>query len=214
MSDPASSRILLVDDHELIRVGLKRILLDAGVASTITETATAREALQLTARESWNLVVLDLSLPDNDGLEVLKQIKALAHPPPVLVLTILPEDQVALRVLRAGADGFLPKGSAAREFVRAVTIMLAGGKFVSPGVASQLIESLRTRSPAQLHEALSDREDQVFRGIVAGLTVSELATRMDLSVKTVSTYRANALRKLNLENNAQLLSYAHRHGLA
>lgn len=208
----AGRRILVVDDHELIRVGIRRILVE-GLAAKVTEAADARTALELVRSKRWDLVILDLSLPDSDGLEVLKQMKVLQPATPVLVLTILPEEQVALRVFRAGADGFLPKGSAARDLLAAAQMVLGGGKYVSQGAASRMIEELRADNPPQRHATLSDREEQVFRAIAGGLTVTQIAGKMRLSVKTVSTYRMKALQKLKLENNAQMISYAHKHGL-
>lgn len=212
MAKPAP-KILITDDHELVREGLKRILLDRGAVRQVGEANNAREALELVRREKWSLVILDLTLPDRSGLEVLKDIKA-THPTlPVLILTILPEEQVAMRVLRAGADGFLSKGSAARDLIGAVNTILAGGKHISAAVAAQLIAGLRSPGVALPHESLSDREDQVFRRIAGGRTVGQIASELGLSVKTISSYRTNALRKLNVQNNAQLMSYAYTHGL-
>lgn len=206
-------KILITDDHELVREGLKRILLDSGAVRQVGEAGSGTEALELLRREKWHLVILDLTLPDRNGLEVLKDIKALHATLPVLILTILPEEQVAMRVLRAGADGFLSKGSAARDLVRAVDTILAGGKHVSAAVAARLIAGLRSATAALPHESLSDREDQVFRRIAAGRTVGEIARELGLSVKTISSYRTNTLRKLDVQNNSQLMSYAYAHGL-
>lgn len=208
-----ASKILITDDHELVREGLKRILLDRGAVRQVGEAASAREAVELVRREKWSMVILDLSLPDRSGLEVLKDIKSLHPDLPVLILSILPEEQVAMRALRAGADGFLSKGSATRDLVRAVETVLNGGKHVSAAVAARLIAGLRSTGGVLPHETLSDREDQVFRRIATGHTVGQIAKELRLSVKTVSSYRANALRKLDVENNAQLMVYAHTHQL-
>jgi DNA-binding NarL/FixJ family response regulator len=204
-------RVLIVDDHELIRVGLKRVLVD-GLSATVHEVATGRAALEALEASPWDLIVLDLSLPDTHGLDLLKQLKELAPTTPVLVLTILPEEQVAVAALRHGADGFVSKSSAARDLIAAAQLLLAGGKYVSPVVTRQLVQGLRG-TPDARHAALSEREQQVFRALVGGQTVTQIAQTMGLSVKTISSYRVNALRKLNLENNAQLIAYAHRHGL-
>jgi two-component system, NarL family, invasion response regulator UvrY len=206
-------KVLITDDHELVREGLRRILLDCGAVRQVGEASNGAEALQALRREKWNLVILDLTLPDRNGLEVLKDIKASYPVLPVLILTILPEEQLAMRVLRAGADGFLSKGSAARDLVRAIETIMAGGKHVSAAVAARLVAGLQSAGPALPHEGLSEREDQVFRRIAAGKTVGEIARELGLSVKTISSYRTNTLRKLNVENNAQLMSYAYTHRL-
>jgi DNA-binding NarL/FixJ family response regulator len=204
---------LISDDHELIREGLKRILLDGGVASHIGEAADAAETMAAVRREKWSIVILDINLGGRNGVEVLKEIKAEFPSQRVLVLSSYPEEQFALRVIRAGAAGYLNKNLASRVLVEAVQRVMAGGQYISPKVAEQLVNAVQQPAGRPLHAALSNREDQVLRKIAAGHTVGEIAAQLNLSVKTVSTYRTIVLQKLGLENNAQLMRYAQDHGL-
>jgi two-component system, NarL family, invasion response regulator UvrY len=208
-----SLKVLISDDHELIREGLKRILLDGGIASAVGEAANAQEAMEAVRREKWDVVILDINLGGRNGIEVLKEIKAEFSRLPVLMLSMYPEEQFALRVIRAGASGYLNKNLAPRILVEAIRQVLAGGQYISPKVAEQLVNAVQQPDGQPLHATLSDREDQVLRLIAAGRTVGEIAVQLNLSVKTVSTYRTIVLRKLGLENNAQLMRYAHDHGL-
>jgi two-component system, NarL family, invasion response regulator UvrY len=206
-------KVLICDDHELIREGLKRILLDTGNATRVGEAAQAEQAIAAVRREPWDLVILDINLGGRSGMEVLKEIKADFPRLPVLMLSMYPEEQFAVRVLRAGASGYLNKNLATRVLVDAIRQVLAGGQYVSAKVAAQLVNAVKQPEGQPLHAALSDREDQVLRLIGAGRTVGEIATQLNLSVKTVSTYRSIVLRKLGMENNAQLMRYAQENGL-
>jgi two-component system invasion response regulator UvrY len=206
-------KVLICDDHELIREGLKRILLDTGKADQVGETATAAETLAAVRREAWDIVILDINLGGRSGLDVLKELKADFPRLPVLMLSIYPEEQFALRVLRAGANGYLNKNLAAKVLIEAIRQVLTNGQYISPKVAEQLVNVVKQPEGQPLHASLSDREDQVLRQIGAGHTVGEIARQLNLSVKTVSTYRMIVLRKLGLENNAQLMRYAQEHGL-
>lgn len=209
-----SLKILISDDHELIREGLKRILLDGGIAGGVGEAANAQETMEAVRREKWDVVILDINLGGGrSGLEILKEIKTEFPCLPVLVLSIYPEEQFALRVIRAGASGYLNKNLATHILVEATRQVLAGGLYISPKVAEQLVNTVRQPHGQPLHGTLSDREDQVLRLIAAGRTVGEIAVQLNLSVKTVSTYRTIVLRKLGLKNNAQLMRYAQEHGL-
>ena len=208
-----SLKVLISDDHELIREGLKRILLDGGIASAIGEAANAQEAMEAVRREKWDVVILDINLGGRNGIEVLKEIKAEFPRLPVLMLSMYPEEQFALRVIRAGASGYLNKNLAPRILVEAIRQVLAGGHYISPEVAEQLVNAVKQPAGQSLHATLSDREDQVLRLIAAGRTVGGIAVQLNLSVKTVSTYRTIVLRKLGMENNAQLMRYAQEHGL-
>ena len=212
MSTPAL-KVLISDDHELIREGLKRILLEGGQASRVGEAGSAVEALALARREKWDVVILDINLGGRSGMEVLKEIKAEFPRLPVLMLSTYPEEQFALRAIRAGANGYLNKNLASRVLVEAIRHVLTGGQYISPKVAEQLVNAVKQPAGQPLHATLSDREDQVLRLIAVGRTVGEIAAELHLSVKTVSTYRAIVLRKLGLENNAQLMRYAQEHGL-
>jgi two-component system, NarL family, invasion response regulator UvrY len=206
-------RVLISDDHELIREGLKRILLDGGLVSRIGEAADAAETMAAVRRERWSIVILDINLGGRNGVEVLKEIKAEFPQLRVLMLSSYPEEQFALRVIRAGAAGYLNKNLAARVLVEAVQRVMAGGQYISPKVAEQLVNAVQQPAEQPLHAALSDREDQVLRLIASGHTVGQIAVQLNLSVKTVSTYRTIVLRKLGLENNAQLMRYAQEQGL-
>ncbi|MDB6167440.1 MAG: DNA-binding response regulator [Verrucomicrobia bacterium] len=208
-----SLKVLICDDHELIREGLKRILLDPGNAHRVGEVSNAEEAIAAVRREPWDIVILDLKLGGRSGMEVLKEIKAEFPRLPVLVLSMYPEEQFALRVIRAGANGYLNKNLAAKILVEAIQQVLTGGQYISPKVAEQLVSAVKQPMGQPLHAALSDREDQVLRLMAEGRAVGEVAVLLSLSVKTVSTYRGIILRKLGMKNNAQLMRYAQDHGL-
>ena len=209
----AALKVLISDDHELIREGLKRILVDRGQASRVGEATNAAEAMAAVRNEKWDVVILDINLGGRSGMEVLKEIKAEFPRLPVLMLSTYPEEQFALRAIRAGASGYLNKNLASRVLVEAIRQVRAGGQYISPKVAEQLVMAVKQPAGQPLHATLSDREDQVLRLISAGRTVGEIAAQLNLSVKTVSTYRTIVLRKLGLENNAQLMRYAQEHGL-
>ena len=209
----ATLKVLISDDHELIREGLKRILIDGRVAGRVGEATCAADAIAAVRKEKWDVVILDINLGGRSGMEVLKEIKAEFPRLPVLMLSTYPEEQFALRAIRAGASGYLNKNLASRILVEAIRQVMAGGQYISPKVAEQLINAVKQPTGQPLHETLSDREDQVLRLIAAGRTVGEIAGQLILSVKTVSTYRMIVLRKLGLENNAQLMRYAQDHGL-
>jgi len=206
-------KVLICDDHELIREGLKRILLDTGKASRVGEASNGAQAIAAVWREPWDIVILDINLGGRSGMDVLKEIKVDFPRLPVLVLSMYPEEQFALRVIRAGANGYLNKNLATKILVEAIRQVMTTGQYISARVAEQLVHAVKQPDGQPLHAALSDREDQVLRLIAVGRTVGEIAKQLNLSVKTVSTYRTIALRKLGLENNAQLMRYAHDHGL-
>lgn len=206
-------RILIADDHELIREGLRRILIEGKVAGHVGEATTAAEAVASARAERWDLVILDINLAGASGLDVLKDLRA-EHPRlPILMLSMYPEEQFALRVMRAGASGYLNKNQAARALVEAIRLVLSGSHYISEKVASQLLNAATQTDGREPHNLLSDREYQVLRLIATGLAVGEIATRLGLSVKTVSTYRGKILAKLQLRNNAQLMRYAYERGL-
>ena len=206
-------RILLVDDHAMFREGLKRILLEEFKRATFGEAANATEALAQLWRQPWDLVLLDVSMHGRSGLEVLKEARASMAKMPVLVLSAHPEDQYAVRVLKAGAAGYLTKESAPQELCRAVRKVIGGGKYLTPSVAEQLAAEMQGATrPA--HEALSAREYQVMLLIAAGKVPKEIGEELSLSVKTVGTYRARILEKLKLKNNAELMRYVLERGLS
>jgi two-component system, NarL family, invasion response regulator UvrY len=200
-------KTLIADDHAVVRKGLARILAEAFSNVVCGEAQDAQEALDMMARERWDLVVLDVSMPGRNGLELLKQLPP-GHKPPILVLSVHPESFYAVRALKSGAAGYLNKQSAPEELVRAVRKVLAGGKYVTPTVAEKLACDLDTGSARRPHETLSDREYEVMCLLASGKTLKEAASGLSLSPKTVSTYRARILEKMQLRTNAQLTWYA------
>ena len=206
-------RVLIVDDHAIVRDGLKQLLLGKFPQAVFGEGRNAREAVELLVKEPWHVMLLDISMPGQSGLDALNQIKALQPELKVLVLTMHPEDQYAVRVLKAGASGYLTKDSASEQVVDAVTKLLAGGKYVSAALAEKLVTNLNQPLPKAPHETLSDREYQVLRMIAAGKSVKEIGSDLGLSIKTISTYRTRVLKKLTLKTNADVIRYALREKL-
>ncbi len=197
----------------MVRAGIRQYLEAESSIREIGEAASGRETLdQLRARE-WDLVLLDIFMPDQSGLDILREIQSNYPKVRVLILSGLPEEQYALSVLRAGASGYLPKESAPEELIKAVLTVLAGRRYVSPEVAELLVAGMDKNPGGQQHERLSTREFQVLSKLAAGRAVSEIAEELQLSVKTVSTYRSRVLEKMGLKTNADLTSYALRHGL-
>jgi two-component system, NarL family, invasion response regulator UvrY len=207
-------KILLIDDHLVVRDGLKRILSEQSETIQFGEAGSAAEAAVLAAGEEWDLAVLDLSLGDRSGLELLKQFKQIRPRLPVLVLSMHSEEQYARRAFRAGASGYITKDSSRAELVKAVNKVIEGGRYASSEVAEMLIADLERGSDRPLHEALSDREFEVMRLIASGKTVGEIASLLSLSDKTISTYRARILEKTGLRNNAEITHYIIRQRLA
>ena len=203
-------RVLIADDHAVVRQGLKQILGDTPEMVVAGEATNGQEVLDKVRAEAWDVVVLDISLPDRSGLDILKELQSERPKLPVLVLSMYSEDQFAVRVLKAGARGYLTKDSAPDELVKAIRKVVGGGTYVSGFLAEKLAMEIGigTDSSKLPHETLSDREFQVLRLIAAGKSVKEIAAELYLSVKTVSTYRARLLQKMNLETNAELIHYA------
>jgi DNA-binding NarL/FixJ family response regulator len=206
-------RILIVDDHLLIRCGLKQILEREFPNVVIGEAQNGPEAIQQVAEKQWDVVIMDINMPGPSGLVVLQDVKHLHPKLPVLILTAYSEDEFALRVLKAGAAGFVPKESTHLELVKAVRKVLGGGKYITDSVAEKLASQFNNKTQGAPHEALSDREYQVLCLIGSGKTPTEIADELKLSVKTVSTYRARILEKLNMKTNAQLIHYVISNGL-
>jgi two-component system, NarL family, invasion response regulator UvrY len=204
-------RILLVDDHAIVRAGFRRILSDVFEDLECGEASNGAEALALVRRGSWDLAILDISLPGRNGLEILKEIHQLRPRLPVLVSTMYAEDQYALRSFRAGAAGYVTKGSAPEELIQAVQKLLDGGRYVSAALAEHLAVRLVSDDTGRpLHENLSDRELQVLRMLASGMSVKEIGFELNLSEKTISTYRARILEKMKMRTAAQLMRYAIR----
>src|SRR6266478_5071912 len=206
-------KILLADDHPFVRHGLKQILAEEFKRATFGEARNAHEALDLVWKEHWDVVVLDVTMPGRSGLEVLREIKKSRPRVPVLVLSMHPENQFAVRVLKRGASGYMTKESAPDELVGAVKKIVTGGRYVSPSLAEKMALYLTEDLKTPPHERLSDREFQVMRLIASGKTVREIAEENFLSVKTVRTYRQRILEKMGLHRNAELTRYAIEHHL-
>jgi two-component system, NarL family, invasion response regulator UvrY len=206
-------RLLIVDDHPLVRRGIVEVLAKAFPGASIAEASDGAEALQAVYDGTWDLVVLDLSLPGRTGLDVLKEIRSANSQLPVLVLSMYPESQFATRALRAGASGYLNKGSPSEVLLSAVRKVLAGGKYISASLGESLAADLDHDFSRPLHECLSNREYDVMLRIASGKTVSEIAEEIHLSVKTISTYRARILEKMRMRNNAELTQYGMREKL-
>lgn len=201
-------RILIVDDHAIVRRGLKQIVIENFDGALVEEAQDAPEALKQVCCRHWDLVILDITLPSKSGLEVLKEIKR-EHPKlPVLVLSVYPEDLFGSRILKAGGAGYLTKESTPEELVKAIRKVLAGGKYVSASMAEKLAFHLETDTEKPPHERLSDREFEILCLIASGKTVSEIARQLSLSVKTISTYRTRILEKTQMRTNAELTHYA------
>ena len=205
-------KILIADDHAVVRQGLARILAETFSDLVLGEAQDAQEALVLCEREKWDLVMLDISMPGRSGLELLKQLRR-GHKPPVLVLSMHPESVYAVRALKSGAAGYLNKMSAPEDLVRAVRKVLSGGRFVTPAVAERLAYDVDSDSTKLPHETLSSREYEVLCLLASGKTLTEAASQLSLSPKTVSTYRVRILEKMNLRTNAELTWYAMQNGL-
>jgi len=206
-------RILIIDDHEIVRDGLKKILIEQTDNKIFGEASTAPEALKLVAEHDWDVVVLDLSLGGRSGLEVLKELKQIRPRLPVLILSMHSEEQYARRAFKAGAAGYITKDSPRAELVRAINKVADGGRYVSHALAEELVIDLERGSDRPPHETLSDREFEVMRLIASGKTVGEIAAILSLSDKTISTYRARLLEKMGMKTNAELTHYAIRNNL-
>jgi two-component system, NarL family, invasion response regulator UvrY len=200
--------ILIADDHPLIRKGLRQILSGGMAITHIFEAENGREAMEILARTPINVLILDISMPDKDGIEVLKDVKLLYPDLPVLMLSIQPETQYALRALRFGASGCLNKASAPEELIDAIIKVQRGGQFISEEVSELLLKNLQVKNQDAPHRELSEREYQVMIMLASGDSLSDIADRLSLSIKTVSTYRARLLAKMNMTNNSQLTYYA------
>lgn len=200
--------ILIADDHAIVRKGLVQILHEEFPTSEITEVSNSSEVFSILHKKVWDVILLDISMPGRNGIETLKQIRSEGIKSPVLMLSMHSEDQYAIRVLKAGASGFLNKESATEELLAAVHKVLGGKKYISAAVAEKLAGTLGEKNEKPAHDLLSDREMQVLQLIASGKTVSDIALEISLSINTISTYRARILEKLSLSNNAELTRYA------
>lgn len=206
-------RILIADDHPVVCRGLKQILAETPGFAVADEVHNGKEMLDKVQQEDYDVALLDISMPGMHGIDVLKELKRQKPELPVLVLSIYPEEQYAIRVLRAGALGYLAKDSAPDELTAAIRKVASGKRYVSPSLADRLAFNLQTNIGISPHEALSDREYQVMCLIASGKATGDIAKALSLSAKTISTYRAHILSKMQMKNNAELIRYAVQNGL-
>ena len=206
-------KILIADDHAIVREGLKQIVADTSDMVVGGEAVNGQEVLEQVRKKDWDLILLDIAMPGRGGLDILKQLRSERPGLPVLMLSIYPEEQYAVRALKAGASGYLTKESAPEELIAAIRKVSQGKKYVSSSLAEKLAVYLETDTEKQVHEMLSDREYQVMLMIASGKTVKIIADELSLSVKTISTYRARTLEKMGMKNNAELTYYAVKQGL-
>ena len=205
--------ILIADDHGVVRRGLKGILADALPGTDFSEAGNGDEVLGHLSKTNIALLVLDISMPGRSGMDVLRDVKHAYPRLPVIILSCHPEDQYAVRCLRAGAAAYINKDSAPEELATATKKILSGGRYMSASVAEQLIANLDAPGDKPLHELLSDREHEVMKMIAAGVPLTEIGDRLHFSVKTISTYRARIMEKMQMKSNAELARYAMTQGL-
>lgn len=206
-------RVLVADDHAIVRRGLKLIMEEEFHSIVFGEASNGQQALDLVWKQDWDIVVLDITMPGRNGLDILKELKQLRPKLPVLVLSMHSEDQFAVRVLKSGASGYMTKENVPEELVKAIKKVLAGGKYVSASLAEELAFRLETDDEKPLYERLSDREYQVLCLIASGKTIKQISEQLSLSIKTISTYRTRILEKLKMKTNAELTHYAMKHKL-
>ena len=207
------TRILIADDHQIVRAGLKNLLAEYKEFTVAGEAGSGAETVKMVRASDWDLVLLDITMPDMNGVDTLQQIKRSKPDLPVLILSMHPEDQYAVNLLRAGANGYVCKECAPEQLIGAIRTVVAGRRYVSPALGDQLAHDLSGDAQKALHTELSEREFQVFCKLAAGQAVSEIANELFLSVKTVSTYRSRILEKMGMKTNANLTYYAIKHGL-
>lgn len=200
--------ILIADDHAIVRKGLVELLREEFSSAAISEAADSTEVFEKIKSKVWDVILLDISMPGRNGIDLLKQLKLQGIKAPVLILSMHPEEQYAVRAIKAGASGFLNKNSATTELITAIRKVLAGRRYITPLLAEKLADNTLDRPGKDSHQLLSDREMQVFQLIASGKTVSEIADEISLSVNTISTYRSRILEKLTLKNNADIARYA------
>lgn len=209
----AMIKVLIADDHAIVRQGLKQILADIPDMEVFGEAGSGDEALKFIRDEGWSIMLLDIAMPGKNVMELIKLAKQQSPHLPILILSMYPEDQYAIRMLRAGADGYLTKESAPEQLVAAIRKVAKGGKYISPMMTEKLIAELNPNQDIPLHATLTDREFQVFCGICAGKSITDLSQQMTLSVKTISTYRTRLMKKMNMSKNAEIIHYAFKNDL-
>ncbi|MDA8098958.1 MAG: response regulator transcription factor [Nitrospiraceae bacterium] len=207
------TRVLVADDHAIFREGLRQILEDVPDIDVVEEASNGQEVLDKIAKADYDLLLLDIAMPGISGLDLLKQLRSEGRKMRVLVLSMYPEEQYAVRAIRAGASGYLTKASASEELIDAIRKVTSGGRYISASILDRLLFELDTPKDEWLHDRLSDREFQIFRMIGRGSSVSEIAHELSLSVKTVSTHRGHILEKMKMKTNMELINYAIKNGI-
>jgi two-component system, NarL family, invasion response regulator UvrY len=201
-------KVLIADDHAIVRRGLKQVILEEYPSAVIGEVADAEDLLKEVISQDWSMVICDMNMPGRSGLDALNQIKQATPHLPVLIMSMYPEDQYALRVLKAGASGYLEKDTIHDDIIKAIQTLQLGKKFITPSIAEKLASTLGQDNSQQAHETLSDREFDVFKLLASGKSVSEIAAQLSLSATTVSTYRSRIMEKMGIQSNAGLTRYA------
>ena len=202
------NKILIADDHAIVRKGLKQLLLEQYPFADIGEAGDVEKLISEVIRQEWDVVICDMNMPGRSGLDALQQIKQISPKLPVLIMSMYPEDQYALRVLKAGAAGYLGKETIHDNIIEAIETVKRGKKFITPSIAEKLADSFLMPTNIGLHEKLSDREFDVFKLLASGKSISEIALQLFISATTVSTYRSRIMEKMNIANNAGLTRYA------
>jgi len=207
------TRILVADDHQIVRAGLKNLLSEYKEFTVAGEASSGADTIKMVRESEWDILLLDISMPDMNGVDTLKQIRRSKPGLPVLILSMHPEDQYAINLLRAGANGYVCKECAPEQLIGAIRTVVSGRRYVSPSLGDQLAGDLSGDTQKALHTELSEREFQVFCKLAGGQAVTEIANELFLSVKTVSTYRSRILEKMGMKTNANLTYYAIKQGL-
>jgi len=206
-------RILIADDHAIVRKGLKQIIIDEFPSAAIIEVSDVESLVKQVIKENWDVIICDISMPGRSGVDALEQIKQIKPEVPVLMMSMHPEDQYALRVLKAGASGYLNKSSIHDELVKAIHTVRLGRKYITASIAEKLAGTLNAPAGKQPHETLSNREFEILKMIASGISISDIATQLSLSATTVSTYRSRILEKMSMKSNADITRYALENGL-
>jgi two-component system invasion response regulator UvrY len=201
-------RVLIADDHAIVRKGLKQLLVEEYSSALIEEAGDAEELIKKVITKQWDVVICDMNMPGRSGLDALKQIKQATPKLPVLIMSMYPAEQYAIRVLKAGASGYLSKDSIHDELIKAIETALSGKKFITSSVAEKMLEVFDTDNDRPPHELLSDREFDVLKLLASGKTITEIADQLSISATTISTYRSRILEKMNMRTNAELIKYS------
>jgi two-component system invasion response regulator UvrY len=212
MTSTSTLKILLVDDHAIVRRGVRHLLIESWPTAVFGDATTAQEALELVWKEPWSVVILDITMPDRSGLDIIGELREAQPKMPVLVLSMHAEEQFALRMFKSGASGYVTKDTLLEDLTLAVEKMLAGGRYLSPSLA-EILAGVMAGADQVPHQRLSDREFQVMLMLVRGMAVKEIGAKLSLSVNTISTYRMRTLEKMNMQSTAELVQYSIQHEL-